>query len=97
VVNVLDLVLDLVLGVLLTAWVIRRDMRRLPPDRYARSWNVASFWSAVVAFGPLSIPVHFARTRRSVLGLLLGCAWGLGVVAALELVGSAMAWVLGER
>jgi hypothetical protein len=97
VVNVLDLVLDLVLGVLLTAWVIRRDMRRLPPERYARSWNFSSFWSAVVAFGPLSIAVHFARTRRSVLGFLLGCAWGLGVFCVLELVGSLMAWLLGDR
>jgi len=94
--SVLGVVLDLVLGVVLTAWVVRRDMRRLPPERLSRSWNVASFWSAVVAFGPLSIPVHFARTRRSVLGFLLGCAWALGVLFVLELVGTAVMWIGGE-
>jgi hypothetical protein len=93
---VLGLALDIVLGVVLTAWVVRRDMRWLPPERLARSWNDASFWSAVVAFGPLSIPVHFARTRRTVLGFCLGCLWASGVFVVLELVGSAVMWVLGE-
>ena len=95
--SVLGVVLDLVLGVALTAWVVRLDMRRLPPERLLRSWNVASFWSAVVAFGPLSIPVHFVRTRRSVLGFLLGCAWAVGVIFVLELVGTAVMWIGGER
>ncbi len=95
-VSVLAVVLDIVLGVALTAWVIRRDTRRLDPERYARSWNEASFWSAVVAFGPLSIPVHFARTRRTVLGFLLGCAVMLLVLGVLELVGDLFLWLGGE-
>ena len=94
--SILTLVLELLLGVLLTAWVVRFDRRRLPPERFLRSWNDASFWSAVVAFGPLSIPVHFARTRRSVLGFVIGCAWMIGVLAVLELLASAVMWIAGE-
>ena len=88
--SVLAVVLDLILGVVLTAWVVRFDMRRLPPERYARCWNGASFWSAVVAFGPLSIPVHFARTRRSVAGFTIGVLWAAAVVVLLSIVGSAL-------
>ena len=88
---VVDFVLQIVLGVVLTAGVIRRDMRRLPLERLVRAWNSASFWSAVVAFGPLSIPVHFVRTRRSVLGLLQGLGWGAGVIFALGLVSEGLA------
>jgi hypothetical protein len=94
--SVLGVVLDLILGVVLTAWVVRFDMRRLPPERIARCWNAASFWSAVVAFGPLSIPVHFARTRRSVLGFVVGVLWAAGVVVVLELAGSALLTITGE-
>lgn len=94
--SVLAVLLDLVLGVVLTAWVVRFDMRRLPPDRLSRCWNDASFWSAVVAFGPLSIPVHFTRTRRSLLGFLLGLAWAAGVFVALEVAGSIVLWIAGD-
>lgn len=93
--TVLDLLLQIVLGVVFTAWVIRRDMRRAPPVRRARSWNDASFWSAVVAFGPLSIPVHFIRTRRSFAGLVLGLAAMAAVFAALALVSAALDAVSG--
>lgn len=85
-----DLVLQLALGIALTAWVVRNDMRRGGPERLARSWNAASFWSAVVVFQPLSILVHFVRTRRSVLGFLTGVVWTTLVVLIL----SAVSWVL---
>jgi hypothetical protein len=93
--TVVDLVVQFVLGILLTAAVVRRDMRRLSPERYRRAWNVASFWSAIYAFGPLCIPVHFARTRRSLLGLLLGVLWTAGVLVAIGLVSDAVAWLTG--
>ena len=67
---------------------------RLPPERYVRSWNEASFWSAVVAFGPLCIPVHFIRTRRSLVGALLGVAWMAGVLVVLSVVGELLAAIL---
>lgn len=86
-----DFVLQIVLGVVLTARVLRRDMRRLSAEGFARSWNSASFWSAVVVFGPLCIPVHFVRTRRSVRGFLVGLGWAAGVIFALGLVSEGLA------
>jgi hypothetical protein len=93
--TVVGFVFQLVMGVVLTAKIVGRDMRRSPPERLARAWNSASFWSAVVAFGPLCIPVHFARTRRSVLGFLLGLAWGAGVFVVLGLVSDGLDLAVG--
>lgn len=86
---ILAFVVQAALQITLTAWVIRRDMRRLPAAQLARSWNDASFWVAVVVFSPFSIPVHFTRTRRSLRGFALGVAWMAVVVAggaALDMV-----------
>jgi hypothetical protein len=92
---VVDFVLQLLLGVFLTAAVVRRDMRKLPQEGLARGWNSASFWSAIVAFGPLSIPVHFVRTRRSIAGLALGVLWAAAVLLVLGLA-SALIGVMGD-
>lgn len=84
-----SLVARMALGIAVPAWVIRRDLKRLSPERRARAWNEATFWSAVVWFGPLAVLVHFARTRRSLAGFALGLAW-----AALSLApAAALAWV----
>jgi hypothetical protein len=72
-------VLSLTLNALLPYLIVRRDLRRLPDERLARAWTDASFLSAVVAFGPLALPIHFAKTRRSVIGFGLGV--GLGVLS----------------
>lgn len=89
--SVVDLVLQLGLQITLTAWVVRRDMRRAPPERLVRAWNDASFWSAVVVFGPLCIPVHFVRTRRTLLGFLIGAAWMIAVMVILALISEGVA------
>jgi hypothetical protein len=73
--EVLSLVVQMALGIVVPWWIVRRDLRRRPPQELARAWNDASFWTAIVAFGPLCIPVHFIKTRRSVWGLLLGVFW----------------------
>jgi hypothetical protein len=62
--------------------IIHSDMRRLCPERLRRCWNEASFWSAIVVFGPLSLPVHFIRSRRSLWGLLLGVVWMAAAMAS---------------
>ncbi len=93
--SVVDLVLQIALGIVLTAWVVRRDMRRASSQKLARSWNDASFWSAVVAFGPLCIPVHFVRTRRTLLGLGLGLLWAALVLGAISLMSAVMEWIGG--
>lgn len=79
--DVLAVSLQIALGIGLPALVIRRDILRLGPEKLARAWNDASLWSAVVAFGPISLIVHFARTRRSLWGLLLGLGWAALVMA----------------
>jgi hypothetical protein len=93
-VSVFDLVLQIALNILLTARVVGRDMRRLPPALYRRGWNEASFWSAIVAFGPFCIPVHFVRTRRSLLGLVTGLSWMALVLAVILLVSEGVSWIM---
>ena len=89
-----ELVVLLVSGALLPllCWgVLVLDERRLDPPRLARAWPAVSRTAAVLAFGPLAVVLHFARTRGSfrsatdVLRKLLGLALGL-VLAALVVV-----------
>jgi hypothetical protein len=89
------LLLQIALNVLLPAWVVRRDLRRLPPEQLARSWNDASLWAAVVLFGPLCLPVHAVKSRRSMAGLGLGLLWLAGAVLATTLASWAAALGLG--
>jgi hypothetical protein len=88
--DVIELMVSAALQICLTFLVIRRDERRLAGTADARSFPPATFWVAVVVFGPLSIPIHFVRTRRSWAGLVLGLLWiaatlGLIAVAGLGL------------
>jgi hypothetical protein len=94
-VSVLLLSLELALGILVPWWIVRRDLGKLGDERLARAWNDASFWSAIVLFGPLCLPFHFTKTRRSLLGFLLGLAWTVGAFLAIGLVSSAVAALLG--
>ena len=55
--------LQLALGILLPWSVVRGDLRRLTPEQLRRTWNPATFWCAIVVFGPLCIPVHFVKAR----------------------------------
>jgi hypothetical protein len=75
--------LSLALGILVPAGIVRWDLKRLTGETLARSWPDASLWSAVVVFGPLCVPIHFIRTRRSWAGLGLAAFW---LVCALLLV-----------
>ncbi len=47
----------------------RMDQRDDP--RLERAWPPSSRASAIVGFGVLALPLHFLRTRRSLVGLLL--------------------------
>lgn len=80
--------LSLASNAALPYWIIKRDLGRLEPRELARAWTEASFLAAVLAFGPLSLPVYFAKTRRSFAGFALG----LGLCAlTLTLQGTALA------
>lgn len=87
--------LQLVLGILVPWWILRRDLDRLRPEQLARAWNDVTFWMAIVVFGPLALPFHFTKTRRSLLGLLLGLGWFVAAVLAISLLSLALGWVLG--
>ena len=78
--------LSLLLKVLLPYAIVKRDLRRLPEPLLGRAWTDASFLSAVLAFGPLSLPVHFGKTRRSITGLGIGlglCALSMALESLL--------------
>jgi hypothetical protein len=87
--------IELALGILVPWWIVRRDLKKLEGERLARAWNDASFWSAIVLFGPLSLPFHFTKTRRSLLGFVLGVVWMLVAFLAIGLLGSGLALLFG--
>ncbi len=78
-------------GIALPALIVRWDERRLGVQALNRCWPPASFWCSVVTFGLFCLPVHFWRTRRSLLGLLQGSLWALGVAVILGILG----WMSG--
>ncbi|MFO0673151.1 MAG: hypothetical protein U0235_26630 [Polyangiaceae bacterium] len=81
-VDVLDVVFAMLIGSAGTYAVVHWDERRLPPDPLARAWPPSTKLAAAVAFGPLALPVHFWRTRRTLLGTLIGVGFTLLVFAA---------------
>ena len=88
--KVVEVIVTMLLNIAVPVWLLRFDEHRLSQERLARAWPRASFWSAVVTFGPLCLPVHFVRTRRSVTGFLLGLlalavALGLQILVSLAL------------
>jgi len=94
--DVVELGSSFVLNAALPYLIVKRDLARLPPEQLARSWPEASFLSAVILFGPLSLPVHFVKTRRSLWGLALGLLFGAGAVLCASLPAAALAWLLGD-
>jgi hypothetical protein len=94
--EVVQLVVQMAVGIALPAWLVRWDERRLGELELSRAWHPASFWIAVVVFGPLCLPFHFVRTRRSLLGLVLGLA---ALVAAVlgQLLAAGLLGALGPE
>jgi hypothetical protein len=83
--------LSFVLGIVVPAEIVRSDLATLNGERLARAWPDASLWSAVVMFGPLCVPIHFLRTRRSWAGALGALLWFAGALLAVSLP----VWLLG--
>jgi hypothetical protein len=73
--EVLLFTLDAVLGIAVSWWILRWDLGRLAGEELARAWPDSSLRMAVVLLGPLSVPFHFVRTRRSWAGLDMALFW----------------------
>jgi hypothetical protein len=75
------------------------DESRLAREPRDRAWPPATRTLALVYFGLLSLPVHFWRTRRTALGVLLGFAWAAAALGVdwvfSELVDALPEWALG--
>ncbi len=93
--TVLLFALQMALGIVVPWWIVRRDLTRLDALQLARAWPSVSFWMAIVAFGPLALPFHFTKTRRSLWGFCLGVLWTFIAFIAIGLVATAAAAVLG--
>lgn len=93
--GMLVLLVQFFASIFVTAWIVRFDIRRLPAHMKERAWPDSSLWAAVVWFSPLCLLIHFARTRRSLLGLLLGVAWLAAAMLAAGLLAYLAEWVGG--
>jgi hypothetical protein len=93
--EVLLFTLSFALGIAVPALIVRRDLTRLTGEALARAWPDASLWAAVVVFGPLCLPVHFIRTRRSGLGIALGLGWLVGAILLISLPVELLARLFG--
>jgi hypothetical protein len=82
--DVLVLLVQFFASIFVTAWIVRFDIARLPARLKERAWPDSSLWAAVVWFSPLCLLIHFLRTRRSLLGLLLGILWLLAAMLAVS-------------
>lgn len=92
----LELLLSWAVTTALLFVVVIADERRLSEDRLARAWPPSSRNAALVAFGILALPVHFARTRghlrdvRGALGIVKGLAMGVVAVVVVTLIDAAV-------
>ncbi|HWZ89729.1 MAG TPA: hypothetical protein VNW92_12790 [Polyangiaceae bacterium] len=75
--------------------IVKEDLEGLSPERLSRAWRDTSFLVAVILFGPLALPVHFVKTRRSWAGLGLGLGVAVGAIFCIGLVEAALSWALG--
>jgi hypothetical protein len=69
------------------AILISRDERRLPADLLERAWPPQSRDAAIfglfnLGVHPLCVLIHFARTRRSLVGTLVGLGWLVVILLA---------------
>ena len=93
--EVLEYVASLVVTTVLCFAIVLVDERRLAEDARDRAWPPPSRAAAIVAFGPLCLPVHFWRTRRSFAGTLVGLGFAALVVACDVLVATLIEAIAG--
>ncbi len=79
-----------------SAWIIKRDERKLSPKMLERAYAPATFAASVFLFQQIAVLVHFICTRRSFVGFLLGVAWTLAAFVPAIVVDALIALVVPE-
>jgi hypothetical protein len=88
------LTLLFVLNIGLPVLVVRRDIKRLRAEQLERAWTDVTVLAACLLCGPLCLPIHFVKTRRSIAGFAVGLLWTVGLLAAVAGLESALSEVL---
>ncbi len=92
--DVIELILSWIVTNGLTFLVVILDERRLDERRLERAWPASSRDAAIIGFGLVALPIHFARTRghfgsaRGVLGRVLGLLLGLVIATIVAVLAS---------
>ena len=63
-----------------SAWIIKRDEKKLDETMLARAYPPATLIASVFLFQQLAVVVHFVRTRRSFTGFFLGLGWAIAAL-----------------
>lgn len=92
--KVLLFALSMALGIAAPAVILRRDLGQLTGEQLARAWPDSTLWLAIVVFGPISVPIHFIRTRRSWLGIGVALLWFAAALALVIVPVEVLAWIL---
>ena len=83
-----------------TTWavffIVLRDERALPPERLERAWPPTTRNLALVVLGVFALPFHYVRTRRSVLGFLVGLGLAVAVTAVNAILLGALDFFFGD-
>jgi hypothetical protein len=85
----------MILGIVLPLLVQLWDKRRLSNEERARSWTVATWGSALYAFGPLSMLGWSFVTRRGWSRFVAGPLWMAAIVVTMSLVDHGLALLGG--
>jgi hypothetical protein len=81
----------------------RALLSRMTPERRAQGWNAASWGAAIlVCPTPFATMLPFCwvtRAKRGVgpgiVALLIGLAWSIGLLVAIEIGGQLLMWIFG--
>lgn len=63
-----------------SAWIIKRDEKKLDGPMLARAYAPATLIASVFLFQQIAVLVHFIRTRRSFKGFFLGLGWAIAAL-----------------
>lgn len=78
--SIVEVVAILVSGAVswtVSAWIIKRDEKKLDATMLARAYAPATLIASVFLFQQIAVLVHFIRTRRSFKGFFLGLGWAI--------------------